>query len=680
MLARKSKEAPAFPPELRSRSHGRILILLLVCGSLAMIDAVWWYYTVQKRETEAATGRELFAVADAMSQQVANWRQERIAGGRAVMVSLIAREAEGLLAKRPVASAYREDLVRVVSRMAHEFLYAGAALVDLDGEVRLRLFGPPADEPDAKELAHAAISAHDAILSDLFRDGASGRARMELAIPVGNLGALMVDIDPSRFLYPYLAAWPGASRTAEAYLVRREGKQGVYLSPRRNAPTAVPFFRRPLALLPPESVLAAGWSPIAADYRGIRAMYGVRHVPDSPWYLVAKMDMSEIDAPLDRLGWEMGLVTALIVVANVAGAGLIWRSRQARIEHEKQAWFYAVVNDTPAYLWMADPQRENAFINKPFAAFLGAREQSLSRNWTDYLHSDDAVRARANLLQSFASRSGYIQEFRVRRFDGEYRWAVSQGIPRFSPDGKFLGFAGSLLDVTDRKKAEEQLRSVSARLMNAQEEERKRLARELHDDLNQQIAALSIGMGNLKRRLPVEADEARAEFDHLHQKLIQLSDTVRRISHELHPAVLEYSGLDAALRASCEEFDAITGVRVALSIRGAFDDVPPAAALSLYRIAQEALQNVAKHSRASRANVELERSNGTVRLTVSDAGVGMAPERIEAQAGLGLISMKERMRLAGGTLTIESQPDHGVTITATLPVRGGEAARPTAAS
>lgn len=665
--ARKEKPMPVTPVHGPSTWHGRILILSLVCGSLAMIGAVWWYYKVQKRETEAATGRELFAVSDAMSEQVASWRHERLAGGRVMMLSLASRIAGRLLSGQPVPPADRDDLLEVVSRMAREFQYIGAALVDLDGKERIRLYGDSiAGGPPG--LARAANQAHDAVLSDLFPDSHTGRPVMELVIPVNGKGSLVLEIDPARFLYPYLGHWPGTSRTAEAYLVRLEGRNGVYLTPRRNAPQAVVFFRRPLALLPPDSVLREGWSPVASDYRGVPAMYAVRRVPDSPWYLVSKMDVAEIDAPLNRLGWEMALITALLVVANIAGAGLIWRNRQARIDQEKKAWFEAVANDTPAYLWMASGEEENNFINRPFAAFLGAREQSLSRNWTDYLHPDDAARAHANFARSLAVRRGYVHEFRVRRFDGEYRWAVSQAVPRFSPEGQFLGFAGSLLDITDRKQAEEQLRAVSARLMRAQEDERSRLARELHDDLNQQIAALSIAMGNLKRRLPAEQEEVRGQIDHMHQKLIQLSEAVRRISHELHPAVLEYSGLEAALRSCCDEFSGITGIQVSLAIRGALGDVPPAAALCMYRIAQESLQNVAKHAKAASAAVEMERVDGLLRLTVSDAGVGMTPERMEAPTGLGLISMRERMRLVGGTLTIDSRPNQGSTITAQLPL------------
>jgi hypothetical protein len=127
---------------------------------------------------------------------------------------------------------------------------------------------------------------------------------------------------------------------------------------------------------------------------------------------------------------------------------------------------------------------------------------------------------------------------------------------------------------------------LGARLIGAQEEERKRLARELHDDLNQQIAAMSIAMGNLKRHIPEERADARAQSDRIHQKLVNLAESVRHMSHELHPAILQYSGLAPALQSYCKEFGALTGVQVSLTSNGEFDGVPSGTALCIYRIAQ----------------------------------------------------------------------------------------------
>jgi signal transduction histidine kinase len=221
--------------------------------------------------------------------------------------------------------------------------------------------------------------------------------------------------------------------------------------------------------------------------------------------------------------------------------------------------------------------------------------------------------------------------------------------------------------VFEARGAEQHIKALSGRLINAQEEERARLARELHDDLSQQIAALSIAVGNLKRHIPEEQSGARAEGDQIHQKLVQVSETVRRMSHELHPAILQYSGLAAALQSYCKEFGALTGVAVSLTIDGKLDNVPSATALSIYRITQESLRNVAKHAQVATAAVEMRHAAGLLSLTISDAGVGMELASAEATAGLGLVSIRERTRLVGGSVQITSKPTQGTTITVRIP-------------
>lgn len=229
-------------------------------------------------------------------------------------------------------------------------------------------------------------------------------------------------------------------------------------------------------------------------------------------------------------------------------------------------------------------------------------------------------------------------------------------------------------ELEERTRAEKEIRGLSARLINAQEDERGRLARELHDDLSQQIAALSIATGILKTEIPEEQAGARAQSDRLQQKLADLAGSVRRLSHELHPAVLKHAGLVAALRGYCSEFSALTKVSVTLEADGAFDGVPPAASLCIYRIVQEGLQNVAKHARVAEASVQLELEPGVVSLTIADRGVGMALDRRGAAAGLGLVSIKERTRLVNGTVSIQSAPNDGTTITVRIPADNWAAA------
>jgi len=700
-LGRKNEAAPGSSAgsDVLGRLR-RILIVSLAFLCLALVAAVWWYYKVQKNETEAAALRETFAVAAGKATQVSAWRRERIGDGQVVMSLPVMRTARRALSSRAVAEGDRVEILDLMRRLSATFQYTDVTLADLDGNARVRLHEdrPGSEEFDQgarRKLVRRADRINDVVLSDLTVETRARKPLMCLTVPVHGLGAFILDIDPSLFLYPHVEAWPGSSRTAECELLRLEGSEAVSLTGARH-PGAASFSRRPRVLkLPPDAVLESGWSLKGADYRGIPSVGTFRRIPDSPWLLICKMQIAEVDAPMRRLGWEMALITLLIGLVSGAGALLIWKGQQARIHRDREARFYAVANDTPAYLWMAGSGEEDFFINQPLQEFLGTDRQSLSASWTDYLHPDDASRVRATYLQALAEARGYTDEFRVRRFDGAYRTVSAEVVPRFSPTGQFLGYAGAMVDITGRRRAEEQLQeanaklqsellerihkereiqTLSARLMGAREDERKRLARELHDDLNQQIAAVSIAVGNLKRHILPDQAEARDQSDRIHQKLVQLADSVRRMSHELHPAILEYQGVPAALRAFCNEFGTLTRIHVFFHADGAVEDIPPATALCVFRITQEALQNVAKHSGAGAAQVELRAAEGFLWLTVSDRGAGMDTASAETRPGLGLLSIKERARLVGGSVEIRSAPGQGTTVTVKIPFAARQSA------
>jgi two-component system sensor histidine kinase UhpB len=226
------------------------------------------------------------------------------------------------------------------------------------------------------------------------------------------------------------------------------------------------------------------------------------------------------------------------------------------------------------------------------------------------------------------------------------------------------------------RRSREEVRDLAGRLLLAQEEERRRLARELHDDVDQQVAALAIGLGALKRRLP-PAPPLGEEVEALQRGTRALADDVRRVSRRLHPAVLEHAGLPAALEAYAAELGARSGLSIRLDLPGpdALGDDPgsPAAwpsdvALALYRVAQEALANVARHAGATRAEVRLAVDAGEARLRVADDGAGFDPATAPRKGGLGLLSMAERVRLLGGRLEVHSASGGGTVVLARVPL------------
>jgi signal transduction histidine kinase len=258
-------------------------------------------------------------------------------------------------------------------------------------------------------------------------------------------------------------------------------------------------------------------------------------------------------------------------------------------------------------------------------------------------------------------------EYRMRRFDGKYRWMVDLGVPRFEADGTFRGYIGSCVDVTDRKLSEQSLEELSGRLITAQEEERTRIARELHDDFSQRLALQGIGLAQLWKKVPESEREERAKVQDLLKRNQEISSDMHSLSHQLHSSKLEHVGLVPALMGLCEELSSRFKVQIKFTEHGLSSGIPKDVGLCLFRIAQEALGNVVKHSGAKEAKVELCGTRNEIRLRIVDAGFGFDPELRNENAGLGLVSMRERLRLIGGRLSVQSAPMRGTEILAEVP-------------
>jgi two-component system sensor histidine kinase UhpB len=221
---------------------------------------------------------------------------------------------------------------------------------------------------------------------------------------------------------------------------------------------------------------------------------------------------------------------------------------------------------------------------------------------------------------------------------------------------------------TALRESNERIRDLAATLITAQEEERKRIARDLHDDLNQQVAAVAIGLSVLKRWLPKAPGAGHDQVLSLQAKVSDIADRIRELSHELHSSALEHVGLSAALASLCAEFRDGRGLLVKLETRGDLEAVPPDAELCLYRVAQESLRNIAQHSGSARANVVLSATAGAVRLVVRDGGVGFDRAAARLGGGMGLVSMEERVRALGGRFSVTGEPGRGTKLVAEIPL------------
>jgi len=229
-------------------------------------------------------------------------------------------------------------------------------------------------------------------------------------------------------------------------------------------------------------------------------------------------------------------------------------------------------------------------------------------------------------------------------------------------------------NITERKRAQEelqhsfeQLRALTARLQVIREEERKSVAREIHDELGQALTAIKIDLASLMRESPADEQQQRKRADSILELVDQTIQSVRRISTELRPGILDDLGLVAALEWAAEEFQARTGTRCRLDLPGDDIEIDQECATAMFRIFQETLTNVARHANASEVGVRLAKENGDLTLEVHDNGRGIGKEQLAGGRSLGLLGMRERAALLGGELVILGAPEKGTTVRVRIP-------------
>ena len=367
------------------------------------------------------------------------------------------------------------------------------------------------------------------------------------------------------------------------------------------------------------------------------------------------------------------LAGILVILAQALAILALLRQRAKRKKteaalRESEERFRLVANTAPVMIWMSGPDKLRNYFNQPWLEFTGrSLEEELGNGWADGVHKDD-LQQRLNIYTgAFDKRESFHMEYRLRRHDGEYRWLFDLGVPRLKEDGSFAGYIGSCLDVTERKLAEAALSSVSRRLIEAHEEERTWIARELHDDINQQLALLAVNLGTLAQGCPPSANTTRS-LEEVKQRVTKLGKDVQALSHRLHSSKLEYLGLESAVAGFCREFAEQHKIKIDFHADGIPKDLPQETSLCFFRVLQEALQNAVKHSGSTNFQVTLERAGNEIHLGVSDSGIGFDPEKAITGRGLGITSMRERLKLIDGQLSIDSKPWEGTTIRARAPL------------
>lgn len=342
---------------------------------------------------------------------------------------------------------------------------------------------------------------------------------------------------------------------------------------------------------------------------------------------------------------------------------------------ESEERFRSVFRDAGVGMVIVSPEGRFLAANGTFCDYLGyAEEELLAKNVESITLAEDWPPFSKKLREAITGDTGLWRfEKRCLHKSGRIVYTESSASLIRDPRGKPKYFVGEVLNVTQRKESEEKLSGMTRKLVEAQEQERARIGRELHDDINQRLAMFAVELDRLKEN-PTQV-ETRAQA--LKEQIVEISNDVQSLSHDLHSSRLEYLGVVAGMKSWCNEFAERQKMEVDCKSE-VYRALPPEVGRPLFRVLQEALQNARKHSGVKHVEVQLRELPGEIHLMVKDSGRGFDVEAAKQGRGLGLTSMSERIRLVNGTIAIESKPTAGTTVHVRVPLPAEQDSNPVA--
>jgi PAS domain S-box-containing protein len=424
------------------------------------------------------------------------------------------------------------------------------------------------------------------------------------------------------------------------------------------------------------------------DYRGVPVLAATRVIPNSPWFLVAKIDLSELSAPLHRQFLLVSLLLVALIAASGAGMAYFWRNREVHFYRQQyetesqrralaQRYEYLTRHANDTILIMDQDWKIIEANDRAVAAYGYPREELLGLHLWELYFEHHCSSGETGTLES-VMEDGLIFETVHRRKDGAtFPVAVSSSVLEIGSE-KF--YQQIIRDITLNKQrenalqeSEQQLRYLSSQLLKIQEEERRRISKELHDELGQALMVMKFQIEAIEAGLAEGKREVTADFHSLLQDLQGVIEKVRRLSWGLGPASLEELGLSVAIENLREEFGEHIDIRwLPEEVKELNHWFSPLAEVNIYRILQESLTNIGRHAQASQITVSFKKQDGDVAFTVEDNGRGFEVDNVRGREsrgkGIGLAAMEERARLLGGSFKIWSQPGVGTKITFSIPL------------
>jgi PAS domain S-box-containing protein len=340
-----------------------------------------------------------------------------------------------------------------------------------------------------------------------------------------------------------------------------------------------------------------------------------------------------------------------------------YETRRERRKNTTDSFLFTMTDIAPVMMWLSGPDYRRTNFNRTWMEFIGRASDGWSHeDWVEAIHPEDRSRCLAFLADACEKRVSFTIEYRLACNDGRHHWICDKGVPRYDSDGGLIGYIGCCNDVSEAKESDLARTELTCRLISAQEEERSRIARELHDGIGNDLALLTVQIQTAGRISSKDPQKAKPQLQELCRSTNDIASKLRNVSHQLHSAELEYLGLSVGVQALCREVSNAQNIAVDCNCEDIRDDLDKNIALCVYRVLQEALHNIAKHSYAQTARIELVGRNHRIFVKVSDDGIGFEPDEKTNRGGLGLLSMRERVHLAGGSFFVWSKRGEGTRI------------------
>jgi len=694
--------------EPSSRRAGRVLLLVFVLLAVGFVTAGWFYYRSYERHHRAEVEQQLSTIADLKVADIALWRRERLADGAILFKNAAFTVPLRRFLDKPADADAQRSLLDWMGNLTQYSHFDRVWLLDALGVTRLSV--PAGQQPSASatlQLASKVLRSGQMAFQDFYRNERDQRVYLAVMVPILDesdtnhpLGMLVLRMDPETYLYPFLKRWPTSSRSAETLLVRREGKEVLFLNELRFQTNTALNLRAPLdrVTLPAvQAALGREGAMAGIDYRGVPVIAVARAVPDSPWALVARMDAEEAYAPMRERFWQIAAFIGALLLGAGAFVGLVWRQQSLRFYQERHQAQQAVIASEIRYRRLFEAARDGILIldaetgmvvdvNLFLIEMLShSREAFLGKKVWELGFLKDILANEANFVQ--LQQQGYVryEDLALEGSDGKRHEVEFVSNVYLVNDKKVIQC--NIRDITERKRAEETIQRTLADLERSNKE-LEQFAYVASHDLQEPLRMVSSYTQLLAQRYENQLDDKAKKFIHY-----AVNGAIRMQS--LIDDLLAYSrtGTRGKPLASTDSHvvlgEARRNLDLLLKENQAIitnDDLPTVRAdpSQLVLVFQNLLANAIKFHRQEipRVHVSALDQGRAWLFSFKDNGIGIEPQHAERVfvifqrlhtreeypgTGIGLAICKRIVERHGGKIWFESQPGNGATFFFTVP-------------